>query len=110
LFGEGPAITEAAKLAAQNFNEGKGRPLGASDLRFTMKGDTVYAVVFGWPENGIVKIRSFSDGNELWPRAVNRVELLGGGNLHFQRNGEALEVSLPPQRPAITYAMALKIS
>jgi alpha-L-fucosidase len=41
VFGEGPAITDAAPLSAQGFNEGKGKPFGAADMRFTTKGDTL---------------------------------------------------------------------
>jgi alpha-L-fucosidase len=94
VLGEGPAITETAKLSGAGFNEGKGKAFTAEDMRFTTKGDTLYAIVFGWPDNGKVKIKSLSDGNVLRPGAVNKVELVGGGELRFQRNGEALEVTL----------------
>lgn len=110
IFGEGPATTETAKLSGPGFNEGKGKPFGAADMRFTTKGDTLYAIVFGWPENGKVKIKSLSDGNALRAAAVNKIELVGGGELRFQRNSEALEVTLPENKPALTYANVLKIS
>jgi len=110
VYGEGPAISDAAPIAAQGFNEGKGKPFGAADMRFTTKGDTLYAVVFGWPDNGKVTIKSLSDGNTLRPGAVNKVELVGGGELHFQRNAAGLDVTLPENRPALTYANVLKIS
>jgi alpha-L-fucosidase len=110
VFGEGPAISEAAALSAQGFNEGKGKPFGAADMRFTTKGDTLYAVVFGWPDNGKVSIKSLSDGNTLRPGAITKVELVGGGELRFQRNSEALEVTFPENRPALAYANVLKIN
>lgn len=109
VFGEGPATSEASQVATQNFNEGKGKPLGASDMRFTMKGDIVYAIVFGWPEDGVVKINSLSEGNTMRQGSVNKVELLGGGNCEFQRDATALSVSLPSNRPSLTYANVLKI-
>lgn len=109
VCGEGPAITGAAPLSAQGFNEGKGKRFGAADMRFTTKGDTLYAVVFGWPDNGKLTIKSLSEGNVLRPGAVTKVELLGGGDLRFQRNDEALEVALPENRPTYTYAYVLKI-
>jgi alpha-L-fucosidase len=40
VFGEGPAIESAAPISAQGFNEGKGKPFGAEDIRFTVKGKT----------------------------------------------------------------------
>jgi alpha-L-fucosidase len=109
-YGEGPAISEAAPLAAQGFNEGKGKPFGAADMRFTTKADTLYAVVFGWPGDGKVTIKSLSDGNTLRPGAINKVELVGGGELRFQRNSEGLEITLPENRPALAYANVLKIN
>jgi alpha-L-fucosidase len=110
IFGEGPAISEAAPLAAQGFNEGKGKPFGPADMRFTVKGDTLYAIVFGWPDNGKVSIKSLSEENALRPGTISKVELAGGGELRFQRNREALEVTLPENRPALTYAIVLKIT
>jgi alpha-L-fucosidase len=110
VFGEGPAISEAAPIAAQGFNEGKGKPFGAADMRFTTKGDTLYAIVFGWPDNGRITIKSLNEGNTLRPGAINKVELLGGGELRFKRNAEALEVILPANRPALAYANVLKIN
>lgn len=109
IFGEGPAITDAAPLNAQGFNEGKGKPFGPSDMRFTVKGDALYAIVFGWPEDGKVKIKSLSEGNALRPGSINKAELVGGGELRFQRTGEALEITLPENRPALTYATVLKL-
>jgi alpha-L-fucosidase len=110
VFGEGPALEGAAPLSAQGFNEGKGKPFGPSDMRFTAKGDIVYAVVFGWAEDGKIKIKSLAEGTALRPQAIGKIDMLGGGELRFQRNAEALEVTLPESRPALNYAVVLKIS
>ena len=45
VFGEGPA-SAGAKLTAQGFNEGKGKPLTAEDIRFTQKGIDAYTRLF----------------------------------------------------------------
>ncbi|THU39305.1 alpha-L-fucosidase [Niastella caeni] len=110
VFGEGPAMEGAAQLTAQGFNEGKGKPLGPGDMRFTAKGDTLYTILLGWPEEGKIKIKSLSEGNKFRPGAINKIEMLGGGELRFQRNAEALEVTLPENRPAYQYAVVLKIN
>jgi alpha-L-fucosidase len=110
VLGEGPAMEGAAPLSAQGFNEGKGKPFTAEDIRFTQKGETLYAVVYGWPDNGKVTIKSLSNGNKLQPGAISKVEMLGGGELRFQRNATALEVTLPDNRPALQYAVVLKIN
>lgn len=110
VLGEGPAMEAAAPLAAQGFNEGKGKPFGPADMRFTVKGDTLYAIVYGWPEDGKVKIKSLAEGNALRTAAINKVALVGGPALRFQRNRDALELTLPDNRPALSYAVVLKIS
>lgn len=109
VFGEGPAITDAPPLSAQGFNEGKGRPFGAEDIRFTQKGKVLYAVVYGWPEDGKVKIKSLSEGNAHRPETITQIEMPGSGKLAFQRNREHLEVQLPENRPALAYGLVLKI-
>lgn len=104
VFGEGPAMEEAAPLSRQGFNEGKGKPLGAADIRFTTKGNTLYAIVFGWPDDGKVKIKSLAAG-----KAINKITMLGSGELQFSKNEAALEVTLPQNRPQLQYAIALAI-
>ena len=109
IFGEGPAQDKAAPLTAQGFNEGKGVPFCAQDIRFTTKGDTLYAIALGWPADGKLLIRSLSEGNPLRTEPVRAVSLCDGGPLTFTRSGRGLEVTLPSQRPAADYAFALKI-
>jgi alpha-L-fucosidase len=60
IFGEGPAIQTAAPLNAQGFNEGKGKPLGAEDFRFTTKGNILFATFFAWPNNSKVLVKSMA--------------------------------------------------
>jgi alpha-L-fucosidase len=110
ILGEGPALEGTAPLAAQGFNEGKGKPFVAADIRFTTKGETLYAIAYGWPEEGKLKIKSLADGNALRPGAISKVELLGGGALTFTRNSDALEVALPANRLPLSYAIVLKIN
>ena len=40
-------------LSAQGFNEGKGKPFTAEDIRFTAKGDTLYVIALGWPDENL---------------------------------------------------------
>lgn len=111
IFGEGPA-TEGAELTAQGFNEGKGKAFTSGDIRFTTKGDTLYAIVMGWPENAETIISSLGfaaqpDGD------VQTVELLGHpGRLEFSQDSAALTVRLPVRLPATVpgkHAFALRI-
>jgi len=109
IFGEGPAQESDNPLSAQGFNEGGGKPFSSQDYRFTQKGNVLYALALGWPENGKALIKSLSKGNPLKPETINRVEFLGGGELKFERKDEGLEVVLP-DKPELNYAYSLKIS
>jgi alpha-L-fucosidase len=64
-------LSAAALLSAQGFNEGKNKPLGAEDFCFTAKGNTVYAIFFGWPDNRKVLVKS------LVAEKISAVHLLG---------------------------------
>jgi alpha-L-fucosidase len=86
-FGEGP--TRAG--GGGGFSEGKDPSFTARDIRFTTKGDALYAITLGWPERefNITAIQVDSS-----PAA--RVELLGHGVVPHRRNAEKqIVVSLP---------------
>ncbi|TCC99787.1 alpha-L-fucosidase [Pedobacter psychroterrae] len=109
-FGEGPAIENAAPLSAQGFNEGKGKPFGAQDIRFTTKGKLLYAIPMGWPEDGELVIKSLGSDNPALAR-VNSITMLGHGAIKdFTRDAEGLKIKLPVGKPALSYAYVLKIS
>ena len=94
VFGEGPA-TEGATLKAQGFNEGKGKPLTAEDIRFTLKGNTLYAIVLGRPATG-VNIKSLGTSAKLLDKKIKKVTLLGGKEkIQWQQTDAALEIKQP---------------
>ncbi|WP_126244286.1 alpha-L-fucosidase [Chitinophaga rhizosphaerae] len=104
VFGEGPATEAAASIAAANFNEGKGKPFTAEDIRFTKKGSTLYAILLGWPEGGKTLVKSLAGKGK-----VSSVKLLGhDAELVFGQSERGLEVQLPAQAPG-KEAFALKI-
>jgi len=96
VFGEGPAMESAAPLSAQGFNEGKGKPFGASDIRFVKKGPVLYATMLGWPKDrkALIKTLSSSMGK------VEGISLLGERNaILFKQNAGGLEIELPELAP-----------
>jgi alpha-L-fucosidase len=100
VFGEGPAMENAAPLSAQGFNEGKGKPFTSQDIRFTTKGDILYAIALGTPVDGKINIKSLATNNALYPKAISRIELIGNGQpLQFNRSAEGLSVMLPANLP-----------
>ncbi len=108
IFGEGPAIEGAAPLAAQGFNEGKGKPFGPEDIRFTTKSGLLYAIALGLPANGKICIRSLAVDSAYYPSAITHVELLGHGPVNIERTKEGLIIQLPDKLPNQD-ALCLKI-
>lgn len=89
MFGEGPALQNLAALNAQGFNEGKGKPFTAEDIRFTQKDDIVYAITLGKPASSVL-IKSLAG------KKVQHVALLGyADQLDFQNTDQGLSISLP---------------
>ena len=106
VFGEGPPDI----ASTGNFNEGKARPYTAEDIRFTTKGDILYAIALGWPPNGKIAIKTLARGSGSYSREIGRIELLGTrGALPFKRDENGLTVTLPEKEPN-DYAYALKIT
>jgi alpha-L-fucosidase len=108
VFGEGPAMRGAA-LSAQGFNEGKGRPFTAADIRFTTRGERLYAIALGWPDGGRLVVKSLVEGG---PDAgeIRSVRLLGApGQLRWSRDREGLTVQLPATPPC-DYAYAIEVT
>ncbi|MCX2473512.1 alpha-L-fucosidase [Pedobacter sp. MC2016-05] len=110
IFGEGPAQKQAAALSAQGFNEGKGKPFTQEDIRFAIKGKTLFATVMAWPENGSVLITSLQKESVHYPEKISSVQLVATGKeLKFERTADGLKVYFPDEAPAASYANPLRI-
>jgi alpha-L-fucosidase len=111
IFGEGPQMASAAPIAAQGFNEGKGKPFTAEDVRFTVKGDTLYAIVMGAP-TATVRIKSLGTAATLLSAPVASVELLGAtAPVRWSQSAEALEIEPPASLPssiAVVFRIAVR--
>jgi len=104
VFGEGPT-----QVVAGSFADPKRSAFTSEDVRFTTKGDVLYAIVLAWPESGQVTIRSLGESNGLWERGISQVELLGSrAPLRWTRDARGLTIELPPQKPC-EYAFAFCI-
>ena len=116
VFGEGPA-SEGVLIKAQGFNEGKGKPFTAEDIRFTAKaaragaegGGTLYAIVLGQPA-GPVRVKSLGLGADLLDRPVRQIEQLGSGQVDWTRTGDALIITpaSAPETPATVFKLTLQ--
>ena len=104
VFGEGPPDV----ADNSNFNESKQRPYTSEDIRFTTKGDTLYAFAFVWPTNGKLLIRTLASNAAVFPKPIQRVDLITGGQLTFTQDATGLTLNLPATPPN-EYAYAFTI-
>jgi alpha-L-fucosidase len=106
VYGEGPSVR--GPVSAGQFGGARDvRSYTAEDIRFTTKGDTLYAFLMAWP-GASVSITSLAAGKVAG--AVQKVELLEhGADLEFKQDGDALKVTLPSEKPG-DFAYALRIS
>jgi alpha-L-fucosidase len=105
IYGEGSSNVQGSG----NFNENQNRPYTAADIRFTVKGDTLYAFVLAWPDNGKVLIKTLATGSPHFPREIGKVDLLDApGSVSFTRTADGLTVTMPDKKPN-DYAYVLKI-
>jgi alpha-L-fucosidase len=106
ISGVGPA-TETPSVDS-NFNEKDRKDLTAEDIRFTTKGDVLYAFVMGLAERQVVISPLAVNGNSNL-RKISAVELLGWkGELHWAQDTEGLKVQLPESYPG-KYAVTFKV-
>lgn len=79
----------------------------SEDFRFTRKGETVYAIAMGWPDNNELLIKSLTQ--KLTGSNVLEVSMLGNdGRLAFEQNDNGLKVILSHKKPC-DFAYVLKI-
>ena len=90
------------------FSEGGRRGAQGLNLRFTVKGDALYAIILGnWPGDEAV-ITSLAEGKAPAGK-ITAVTLLGhDGELKFTQDASGLKVKLPAAAPG-KYAHVLKI-
>lgn len=90
VYGEGPT-----EVVGGQFNDTKRAPFTERDVRFTTKGDTLYAIVLGVPR-GKVTIQSLGTNLRLYPHRVGKVRLVGADQpLSFDRDEGGLHIALP---------------
>ena len=105
VFGEGPT-----QVVEGSFNDTKRQSFTSQDLRFTTRGDTLYAIALAWPQDGRVTIKSLASDNALFSPAVAKVELLGVGEpLQWSRDADGLTITLPSHKPG-EHAFAFRIT
>jgi alpha-L-fucosidase len=104
VFGEGPAIetrVEAYQLEKLHFDH--------RDIRFTTKGDVLYAIALGWPADGKITVKSLATGSPHYPQQIGKVDLLGShGRLKWSQTARGLEITVPHKAPC-DHAVSFRI-
>ncbi len=108
IYGEGPStLPKPERAGNMGFNERNRRELTSGDIRFTTKGNTLFAFIMGWPPSE-VEIAALGSASPQQPGKIRRVELLGHkGKLQWSQSDKSLKVQMPPERPC-EFAMTLK--
>ena len=103
VFGEGEVQAKGGAFK-ENFT------YSAKDIRFTLKGKTLYAIALGWPDAGKFVIQSLAKTDDASVNQIKRVELLGHkGKLKFTQTADGLVVELPGEKLS-DLTCSLKIS
>lgn len=91
------------------FGTGDGKDAPGADVRYTVKGDDLYAILIGrWPGRDVTI--SLPPTAAAQAARIATVGMLGvPGTLKFTQDGAALKVELPAKAPC-EYAYALKIT
>jgi alpha-L-fucosidase len=101
VFGEGPT-----EIVSGHFNDTKRGSFTSADLRFTQKGETLYAMALKWPENGQILIKSLTPDR----LQIQKVELLGNsGQPAWNLSANGLELDLTSCKPS-PFPLAFRIS
>jgi alpha-L-fucosidase len=107
IFGQGPGSEASAEKTA--FNENKRKDLTSDDIRFTTKGETLYAFVMGWPDYQAV-IKPLALDTALRVGKIQNVELLGfDGKLECKQDQSGLTILTPGKKPS-DYAVVFKVT
>ena len=92
VYGEG-AVKAKGGMFQENFH------YTAKDIRFTTKGNALYAIALGWPDDKRLTIRALARTGDSSVNRIKKIELLGkSGKLKFTQTTEGLSVELPDQK------------
>ena len=96
-FGEGPLADAVNPMNAQGFNEGQA--YSAQDVRYVQKDGAVYATIMAWPSAGNFTMKAFSIAETSYSGMVEKVTLLGGGDVEFTHDINGLTINIPSTKP-----------
>jgi alpha-L-fucosidase len=99
-FGEGPSVGNEEAGQFGGLKDAGGAAYSTEDIRFTTRGETLYAIALDWPTNGQLVVRSLAKipGADS-ANKINKITLLGySGKLEWAQTTNGLAVKVPTQR------------
>jgi len=110
IFGSRPWMVygeSTVKVRGGSFNEEY--KYSSTDIRFTTKGSTLYAIALGWPENGQLVVKSLAKPAGENINNISSISLLGyKGKLQWKQTTDGLYVTLPSTKVS-EFTAGLKI-
>jgi len=88
IFGEGPT-----KIIEGQFTDGNTKIFTSEDIRFTVKGSSLYATILVYPDDGVVNIQSLKEHSVHFQGLIKDVHILGFDEKpSWDQTGEALTI------------------
>jgi alpha-L-fucosidase len=104
IYGEGPTVAEAGDFMEDT-------AYTPQDIRFTTKGDMLYAIVLGVPQKDL-QIKSLGTSAKLLDKPIGNIALLGSTeNVQWSLAADALMIKVSEKMPndtAIIFKITLK--
>jgi alpha-L-fucosidase len=106
IFGEGDTT-----VGEGHMREREDQPFSASDIRFTVKGNSLYAICLGWPGETAV-IKSLGSDSAIPAQNIEHIQMLGTDEpLTWSQREDGLHINTPSAKPcdhAYTFRLILK--
>ena len=104
IYGEGPQ-----QIVEGHLSEHQNKDATAKDIRFTTKGDVLYAIVLDWPGKKLV-INTLGKSSGHLDQEITNVECLGSvEKISWTHNEDDLTIYMPEDKPG-QHAYAFRIS
>lgn len=105
-FGEGDTT-----VGEGHMREREDKPFSASDIRFTTRDNTLYAICLGWPDKAAL-IKSLGSGSAVPAQRIEHIQMLGTDEpVTWSQSEAGLHIDTPSQPPcdhAFTFKITLK--
>jgi alpha-L-fucosidase len=104
VYGEGPT-----EVAEGYFTDTKRAAFTHEDIRFTTKGNTLYAICLSWPSEAVL-IKSLGVNSPVQAGLITDISLLGSsGHLTWSQDEQGLKIKTPAEKPG-EHAYVFKIT